>query len=611
MRADVEVPLTARLFDTLLYMVQNPDRLLMRGELEQAVWQGQVVAHGNLPKAISSLRKTFQDKDPAETFIVTVSGRGFRFAMPVFFESNSDFSSLGGPFVGSVSAASEPSRAFPWLRSWVLAAVSITLILLFGITASTFNRSHEVALPVPFTPPPRSVAVMAFTNLSGDQGQDYFSDGFSEELINALSRVTTLQIAARQSSFSFKAKAATVSDIARQLNVSTVLEGSVRRLGTRLRITARLISGQTGYQLWARDFERTDPDTLQVQAEIAQAVATSLQVILPEGDVAKLTLGGTANPQASDAYLHAMTLKSNPLTPENLRQTLAALNQSLALDPNYALAYVERASTMINFVEGFGGLGSDLASVQGFRTRALADAERAVLLAPQLGAGHAILAAVDEELWRFGAAEAEYNRARALTSGDARIERRFARFEAAMGRSARAVAAAARAVLLDPLSAGAYDQLASTLTLADQPDEAAIALHHAEQLGFAGLPDADRAAEIELLKHNFLAVRKICSAEHDWVQEYYLAIADHALGNQVEAVAVLARFQAEQGESSAFQYAAIYAQWGERQSALRWLETAYDVHDDGLIDMQADWLVDPIRNTAQFKAIEQRMNFSP
>ncbi len=481
-------------------------------------------------------------------------------------------------------------------------------MLLATLAGTIWLRASGPLASTPSAPPPHSVAVMAFSNLSGDPAQGYFSDGLSEEVINALGRIGGMKVAARLSSFSFKGKPVTIREIARQLDVSTVLEGSVRRDGSRLRITAQLIDARTGYQLWSRDFDQGEGSVLNVQDKIAEAVATSLRITLLRDDVARLASGNTSNPQVLDAYLRGMTLK-NQFTTDSLQHALTAFDQAVALDPDFALGHVESALTMINFAEGFGGLGGDVTATQHYRALALAEAERAVSLAPRLGVAHAALAAANEELWRFPVAEAEYKQAKELAPGDSTIERQYARFEAAMGQSATAVEAAQRAVELDPLSAGAYLALASDLALARRANDALTALRHAEQAGLEGPRYFAVAAQIALLKRDYVGVVRLCAGKLDCSQ-YYLAIADHALGDQAGANAALASFRAAQGNNSAFHQAAIYAQWGDTHSALQWLQIAYRLHDDGLIDMKTYWLLDPIRPTAGYKDIERRMNFS-
>jgi TolB-like protein/DNA-binding winged helix-turn-helix (wHTH) protein/Tfp pilus assembly protein PilF len=603
---DGEVVLTARLFDTLLYLVQNSERLVGRDELAHAVWADRAVAEGNLQKAISSLRKALHERAPADVFIRTVPGRGFRFALSVTLEADPTGLAVADPF--PASSIGQARRQPKWWQPRSIALGSLLALAVIALVAATWYRSQPTVAAASFAPPPHSVAVMAFTNLSGDPGKEYFSDGISEEVINALGRIGQLRVAARLSSFSFKGKPVTAGEIAGRLNVGTVLEGSVRRDGSRLRITAQLIDARTGYQLWSHDFDRGEGDILTLQDDIAEAVAASLRVTLLSDDVARLTTGNTSSPRALDAYLRGLKLK-NQLTLDSLRQALTTFDEALAVDPGFALPHVERASIILYFAEGFGGLGGDVAATRRYRAQAFAEAERAVALAPRLGAAHAVLAGADEEFWRFAAAEAEYARARELAPGDSTIERRYARFEAAMGRLSSALSAARHAVQLDPLSPATYLALASGLILTRRLDDAMAALHRAEQLGLTGSPDIDATAQVALQKHDYAAVRQICARRLDWVQNYYLAIADYALGDRAEARAALAKFQATQGDDGALQYAAVYAQWGETENALRWLEAAYRLHDDSLIDMKMDWLLDPIRGTAGYKDIERRMNF--
>src|SRR5580658_4893546 len=200
--------------------------------------------------------------------------------------------------------------------------------------------------PAPFTPPPHSVAVLPFVNMSGDAKQEYFSDGVSEELLNALSRLNDLQVIARTSSFSFKGQNVDVPTIARKLNVGAILEGSVRRAGNTVRITAQLINTVTGFHLWSETYDRPLTDIFKVQTEVATAVAQQLQIKLAGDESAKFDVGGTTNPDAFDAHLRAMRLFDHAAGPE-WRASLTELDKAIALDPDYAAAYALRAETLI------------------------------------------------------------------------------------------------------------------------------------------------------------------------------------------------------------------------------------------------------------------------
>src|SRR5580692_11170611 len=190
-----------------------------------------------------------------------------------------------------------------------------------------------------FAPPAHSIAVLPFVNMSGEKDQEYFSDGLTAELLNSLSRITELQVAARTSAFSFKGKDTDIGTIARKLNVATVLEGSVRRSGNTLRITTQLINAVTGFHLWSKTYDRDLGDVLKLQTEIATAVASALKVTLLGDVAARVELGGTRNPAACDAYLRGAKAYSSIRDAKDHPTALAAYTDAIRLDPQYALAW--------------------------------------------------------------------------------------------------------------------------------------------------------------------------------------------------------------------------------------------------------------------------------
>jgi TolB-like protein len=247
-----------------------------------------------------------------------------------------------------------------------------------------------------FNPPAHSIAVLPFVNMSGDAKEDYFSDGISEELLNALSRLNDLQVVARTSSFSFKGLNVDVATIAHKLNVGAVLEGSVRRAGNTVRITAQLINTVTGFHLWSETYDRPFSDILKVQTEVATAVAQQLAIKLASNDSAKFEVGGTKIPDAYDAYLRAQRLYEEDIFgPTTLRAALTEVDQAIALDPNYAGAHALRAAVLAGLTHLS---NSDKAG--DLHEQALASAQHAVALAPEFGDAHAVLGAVRAE-WSF------------------------------------------------------------------------------------------------------------------------------------------------------------------------------------------------------------------
>jgi TolB-like protein/DNA-binding winged helix-turn-helix (wHTH) protein len=623
LREGEAVRLSARLFDTLLYLVQNHDRLVEHAELEQAVWRGRTVEEGNVAKAVSSLRKALQADDAAANFIATVAGRGYRFAAPVAFEPEPTGSVTGVPVdwtepapSGAVGAESA-DQPWWWRRRATFGVAALGLVVvtsaaaIWGLRPASETVPQAAPAPIaaaPFSPPPHSVAVMAFTNLSGDPSQDYFSDGLSEELIDALGRTGTLRVPARLSSFSFKGKQVPVGDIARQLNVGAVVEGSVRRDGPRLRVTAQLIDATTGYQIWSNHYDRDQGDVIKVQTDIAGAVAAALQVTFAGDDATKFSVGGTTNPKAFDAYLRGMKFHTER-TPDAVRQARAAFDEALALDPGFALAHVRRASCLILISEGAAerqpGDGDDRALL----AAALAEGQRAIALAPSLGPAHAIVANALFLSWNIAPAQAEYARARELAPGDAWVNEVYGNYQALIGHSALAAAAAERGTILDPLSTEAYLIAAQINILARRPDSAVAALRRAEQLGYSGSQDLWVNSLADLEKGDAAAAQRACANSHDDPSTECLAIADFMLGRRNDAEAELMKLRAANGDRGALAYACIYAQWGRTEDALNWLERAYARHVGELITIRSVWLFDPIRDEPRFKDIEKRMNF--
>jgi TolB-like protein/Tfp pilus assembly protein PilF len=474
-------------------------------------------------------------------------------------------------------------------------------------TSQDLAQKAQSATPV-FSPPAHSVAVLPFVNMSGDPKEDYFSDGISEELLNALSRLNDLQVVARTSSFSFKGKDVDVATIAHKLNVGAILEGSVRRAGNTVRITAQLINTVTGFHLWSETYDRPFSDILKVQTEVATAVAQQLETKLA-GNSTKFAIGGTRNPDAFDAYLRAQRLYEEGTA--GWPAVLAVLDQAIALDPNYADAYTRRAGALLNLANGS---SADVAKT--LREQAAVAAERAVALAPDSGDAHAVLGRVRFEVYLdFAGSAAEFDQALALAPGSAVVQRNAAVYTAFLGRFEPALKAAQRAVDLDPQNFYSYLQQEMTFSSARQYGEALAAIQHSLALnpGSPGL-HLDLALIFLGLGQTEQA-RQLCEARATPMREdsrhQCLALVYHALGRQADAEHELDQFKTLDGDARAVTYAEIYAQWGNAPAALQWLTKAGRLHDWKLSFIKTDPALDPIRNEPRFKALLARMNFPP
>jgi TolB-like protein/Flp pilus assembly protein TadD len=446
--------------------------------------------------------------------------------------------------------------------------------------------------------------------MSGDKEQEYFSDGLTEELLNSLSAINELQVAARTSAFSFKGKDTDIGTIARKLNVGAVLEGSVRRSSHTVRITAQLIDAVTGFHLWSKTYDRDLGDVLKLQTQIATAVADALKVTLLADTAAKIELGGTRNPTAFDAYLHATRAADAGAGAgggENYLSAAAAYTDAIHLDPNYALAFAGRS-----YVQSlYAAQNAPHSVVRQYFDKALADAHQAIALAPELAEGHLALGfylaigALD-----LKQALDEFERARALAHGVARILRISGLFAIQMGRTEAGLADLRRAATLDPLNAKTHQLLGLGLYSAHRYQEARAANAAAISLD----PDLVRAYEFSGLTDyqlgNFAGARATCEARPNyWGTQWCLALTYRKLGRHADAQAAVAKIQAMQGDSAAYQYATIYAQWGDTPKALEWLESAMRLRDSGLWYLKSDPLMDPLRKEPRYQAIERELKF--
>jgi len=368
-----------------------------------------------------------------------------------------------------------------------------------------------------------------------------------------------------------------------------------------------LINAVTGFHLWSKTYDRDLGDVLRLQTEIATAVASALKVTLLGDVAAKVEVGGTRNPAAFDAYLRGAKAYSSRHEGRDLHAAIAAYTEAIRLDPSYALAFAARS---IAFSYYAGEAETPEAMQEGYN-KAQADARQALELATDLAQGHLALAHVSESgSLNFTQANDEYDRALALAPGNAQILRSSGLFAAFMGHFDAGIAAARRAVVLDPLASASHFVLAQTLYFARRYEESVATWAEVLSLdpdfkanyqwrGFAlyGLGDLESA-------------RASCETKPDyWGSQWCLAVIYRKLGRHADAEAELAKLKAATGDASAYQYATIYAQWSNRAKALEWLETALRLRDPGLEFLKTDPLLDSIRQEPRFQAIERKLMF--
>lgn len=458
-----------------------------------------------------------------------------------------------------------------------------------------------------FNPPPHSIAVLPFVNMSGDKDQEYFSEGLTEELLNSLTEINGLQVAGRTSAFSFQGKDADLGTIARKLNVGAILEGSVRRSGHTVRITAQLLNAVSGFHLWSKSYDRDLGDVLKLQTEIATAVAGALKITLLGNEAAKIELGGSRNPAAFDAYLRGSKAARSGTGAASYQGAIAAYTEAIRLDPNYALAFAGRSLAL----SYYGGEFANGAGIKDFASRAEADARQALKLAPDLAQAHLALGRfLASTPLDYTHASQAYERALALAPGDADVLAGSGEFAVYMGRFEVGLAAIRHAVTLDPLNPRSRAMFGESLFWARRYQEANAAF--AQVISLA--PDFGRIYGFRGVAYYWLgdlqSARSSCEANPDhWASMWCLALTYERLGRHADAQAEMTKLQTTFADNSAYQCASIYAAWGDRAKALEWLDRAVRLPDAGLVFMKIDALMDPLRSDARFQQIEQELKF--
>jgi TolB-like protein/tetratricopeptide (TPR) repeat protein len=503
------------------------------------------------------------------------------------------------------------------LRAWIVTAAVAAAVAVGYFAFERFAPKRAVPSAVatvstpatvagPFSPPPHSIAVLPFVNMSGDKQQDYFSDGLTEEILNSLARINELQVSARTSSFSFKGEKADLGTIARKLNVAAILEGSVRRSVRRVRVTAQLDDAMTGFRVWSQTYDRDLGDVLELQTELATAVASALKVSLLGDTAARVELGGTRDPAAFDAYLRGLQIERTD--PDNTQAVITAQTEAVRLDSRYALAFAARSLALTRYGDYY---ADTRASSQDAFDKALADARTAIALAPELSEAHTALAEVLQKgYFEFARAREEYEHAVTLAPGNATALTRYGYFAAAMGDANTGIAAAQRAVALDRLNAASYEKLGDTLTIARRFQDALAAFRQALALDPHLALASSGSGLIYYALGDLQSARAMCVIRPDfWNSQVCLSVTYNKLGQQAEAEAMLAKLRAAGGDSTVYQYAQIYAQWGNRSKALEELERALSLRDPGMHNVKTDFLLDPIRSEARFQAIERELKF--
>jgi TolB-like protein/DNA-binding winged helix-turn-helix (wHTH) protein/Flp pilus assembly protein TadD len=508
------------------------------------------------------------------------------------------------PLIAAVAMAALLTGVYALWR--VRPEAGATSVRMEALSQSGLPTAAPRTTTVAFAPPPHSIAVLPFINLSGDKEQEYFSDGLTEELLNSLAHIDGLQVAAATSSFSFR-QHPDIAEVARKLNVGRVLEGSVRRSGHTIRVTAQLVNAETGFHVWSKTYDRDLGDVLKLQTEIATAVATALEVTFLGDLGAKIEPGGTRNPAAFDAYLRASKTYEFANTAKDLETAIATFSEAIRLDPQYALAFSGRSMALIYHAWSYAKGAVTREDID----KALADARKAITLAPELAEGHLALSYYFEDgALDFAQASGEIERALALAPGSALAIGSYGVFAVLAGRHDAGVAAARRAVVLDPLNPESHYRLGKALYFSRRYAESAAAFGDVLTLDPKDTDSPGLRGLAYYSLGDFQRARTSCEAGLDnEISEWCLALTYHRLARHADAEAALAKLRIASGDRWAYQCATIYAQWGNTSAALERLDNALRMRVPELRLLKADPLMDSLRNEPRFQAIERTLNF--
>jgi TolB-like protein/DNA-binding winged helix-turn-helix (wHTH) protein/Tfp pilus assembly protein PilF len=597
----------------LKILLEHPGEVVTREELCSRVWPNETFGDFDqaLNIAVAKLRTAFGDSAENPRFIETLTKRGYRFIADVSVVDPNARPRKPEPG-GTIPGATEVEHALPaagpaaarkgrlWTRHWGL--VLLALVLGVSILALWVFRSRAQT-PTGI----RSLAVLPLENLSGDPAQNYFADGMTDELITDLAQISALRVISRTSAMVYKDARKPLPQIARELNVDAVVEGSVLRSGDRVRITAQLIEARTDKHLWSQSYEGELRDTLAVQNSVARAIADQIRINLTPQEQAALRSVDVVNPAAYESYLKGRFFW-NKRTADGLRVALAYFNQAIGEDPKYARSYAGLADT-------YALLGdwqyAAMPAKEAF-PKAKAAAIKALELDSSLGEAHNSLAFVlDGFDWDLDAAGKEFRRAIELNPGYATAHHWYAWHLSLLGRYDKAIGEMRKAQNLDPLSLIINADLAELLVIAHSYDESMQQSLKTIEMDPNFALAHNQLAEAYIQKHMYgkalEQLQKAVQMSGDSPTIVANLARAYALsGKRSEAVQLLngLKKRSELGNLSAPEIATVYASLGDTDQAMNWLEKAYNDRFNPGVLLRPGF--DPLRSDSRFQDLVHR-----
>jgi TolB-like protein/DNA-binding winged helix-turn-helix (wHTH) protein len=593
------VKLERQPMELLIFFAQREGQLVSREEIIDKLWGKDVFVDvdSSINAAVRKIRYALRDDPAHPRFLETVVGKGYRLVGAI------ELHGAGDPLAEAAKTweVASPSAAGPRRRSLIL-----PLLIAAGaiVAAGIWMIVHwQRTINFPSTEV-RSIAVLPLQNLSGDPSQDYFADGMTEELTTDLGKISSLTVISRTSAQNYRGSQKSAPQIARELNVQAIVEGSVMRAGNRVRITTQLIDAQRDKHLWAETYERDIGDVLAIQNAVALEIARQVRVRLISGEQQLLQRHAAVNPEAYDAYLrgrYAQTTQS----PEGLKEALLLFQQAVHLDPAFAPAYAGLADTY-SLLANYSVL-----SPQDAFPLAVDAARRAVQLDPASAEAHTAMAYPEHHYsWQWAASEHEYKTAIALNLSYSTAHVRYAEYLSSVGRHDEAVAEMHLARELDPLSpvyagnlgrflyhARRYDEAIEVLqqTLALDPNRVYARLHLAMCYEEKGMYHAEG--------EEFQRIQIAFHGEPGPGLAHFYA----RTGESTKARQMADRLRQNAQDSDWFFLAGVYAALGDKEQAFACLNKAYEKHDFFLVFLKVHPYLDPLRSDPRYSQMLHRI----
>ena len=604
-------------FLVLATLLEHPGEVVTREELQKKLWPADTFVdfdHG-LNKTINKIREALGDSAESPRFVETVARRGYRFlaevkaadTVPVHRPESTTQPHPGAeaPEHAGLAGKLATHKPVPAPLAWKISVFVVLLVMVSLATWKLYSWKH----PSPII---RSLAVLPLESLSSDPSQDYFADGMTDELISDLGQISALRVISRTSVMGYKRAHKPLPQIARELNVDAVVEGTVLRSGDQVRITAQLIEGSSDRHLWSQSYEGQLRDTLALQNQVARAIADEIRVNLNSQERAALKNAQVVNPEAYESYLKGRYFW-NKRTADGLKVALAYFNQAIEEDPKYAQAYSGLADTYALL----GDWQYAAMTAKEALPKAKAAAIKALELDSALGEAHNSLAfCLDGFDWDFPSADKEFRRAIELNPGYATAHHWYAWHLSLLGRYDEAIAEMKKAENLDPLSLIINADLAELLVLAHSYDESIRQSRKTIEMDPNFALAHNQLAQAYLQKNmNREAVTELETAAQlsgdSPTVIANLARAFTASGKRSEAARLLndLKKRSNSSYSCAAEIAVIYVALGDKTQAMIWLEKGYEERFNPGVLLRPGF--DPVRSEPRFEELVRRIGLSP